>query len=215
LSRPKEPSAAELAALAAAFNQLYVGLEKATIQFAEHDDAGRSGVIAALETVLRFLQQSSVISSHGLIMPLARLHSDLLALDDGNLSALLSPKPRSGRARASGFYDGLKGLAVFTVQALITPSMRRVDARKLVARRLNELGISPARKGSKHPSGKITERTLREWQEYIAADVGLRSSAAQTFREAQTEFQKANFTAAELLDRLSVYVKATRGAETT
>ena len=192
-----------------------MGLERATLQFAENGDAGRSGVIAALETVLRFLQQYSVISSHGFIAPLARLHSDLLALDDGNVSALLAPKSRSGRARASGFYDGLKGLAVFTVEALTITSMSRIDARKAVARRLNELGISPARKGSKHASGKITERTLRDWQEDIAADVGFRSTTAQTLRELQNEFQNAKFTVSELLDRLSVYVKATRSAQTT
>src|SRR5262249_29312151 len=107
--------------------ELYAGLERATLQFAEDKDAGRSGVVAALETVLRFLQQSSVISSHGFIAPLARLHSDLLALDDGNVSSLLAPKSRSGRARASDFYDGLKGLAVFTVQALTTTSMNRLS----------------------------------------------------------------------------------------
>jgi hypothetical protein len=194
---------------------LYAGLQRATTQFSsETQDGGRGSVIAALEVVLRFLQKSDEMSSHGLITPLARLHSDLEALDDGNVSALLAPKKRPGRARASGLYDGLKGLAVFTVQAL-TRWMDRVDARKAVARKLNELGVSPARKGSKDTSKGITERTLRSWQEDIDADIGLRTTAARTFGDLQAEFQKANFTAVELLDRLSVYVKATRGAETT
>jgi hypothetical protein len=194
---------------------LYAGLQRATIQFAKDEDAGRNGVTAALETVLRFLEKFDAVSRHGLTTPLARLYNDLLALDDGNVSPLLSPKSRSGRARASGFYDGLKGLAVFTVDALTTESRSGADARKIVARKLNQLGVSPARKGSANASRNITERTLRYWQEDIAADVGLRSTAAQTFREAKTEFEKLKFTAAELLERLSVYVRATRSAETT
>ena len=220
MSRPKtrkrrSVSAAQLAGVEAAFNELYAGLQRATIQFAEDEDAGRNGVLAALETVLRFLQKFSAVTSHGLTAPLDRLYNDLLALDDGNVSGLLSPKSRSGRARSSGFYDGLKGLAVFTVDALTIGSISRTYARKIVARKLNELGISPARKGSANASGKITERTLRDWQEDIDADVGLHSTAAQVFRKTQSEFQKVKSTPAELLDRLSVYIRATRGAETT
>ena len=203
--------AAQLAALEAAFNELYAGLERATLQFAEDEHPGRTGVIAALKTVLQFLQKSSAVSSYGLTTPLDRLYSDLRALDDGNVSPLLAPKSRSGRARVSGFYEGLKAIAVFTVERLTSASTSRTDARKMVARKLNQLGVLPARKGSANASGKITERTLRDWQEDIAAD----TKAAQTFHEMQTQFHKVEFTAAELLDRLSVYVRATRGAETT
>ena len=59
-----------------------------------------------------------LIVAEGVHAPIALLFDALMSLDDGKVSLMLAPKKRSGRAHASSFYNGLKGIAVFTVQRL-------------------------------------------------------------------------------------------------
>jgi hypothetical protein len=228
-------------AITQAFDFLFSELRDAKRLFDAGNDAGREGVIHAVEVVIKFLSLFELVKNESLHAPLARLFTDLMALNDGVASTMLAPKARSGRARASGAYDALKGIAVFTVRRLQATGMQPVDARKAVASALDKLNVRPARKGSAGGTGQITERTLRTWEEQIATDVGCRTTAAQTLKEAEAGHVQEvvaglglsalpeNTTPDKLvlprfplndlrtfyLDRLATYVTATRSAETT
>lgn len=239
-SSEASPSPSE-ASITQAFDFLFSGLRDAKSLFETGDDAGHEGVIHAVEIVIKFLSLFDPVKSESLHAPLARLFSDLMALDDGVASKMLVPKSRSGRARASGAYDALKGIAVFTVWRLQATGMQPVDARKAVASTLDKLKVRPARKGSAGGMGQITERTLRNWEEQIAADVGCHTAAAKTLKEAEAEYEREVVTRVGLsglpgdctpdrlllsrypikllrdsyLARLATYVQKTRSAETT
>jgi len=231
------PSAEELASIEAAFNYLYKGLVEAKQRFEAGRTEGREGVIHALETVIKFLSLFDPVNADALHAPLARLFDDLMSLDDGKAPGMLTPSARPGRSRASGFYDALKALAVFTVRRLEATDMRPNEARKVVASELTKLHVRPARKGSAGGTCQITERTIRGWQEEIAADVGCHSTAAQTLRnmeaahlqEVITDMGHSGSTPDKLLlsrfpitdlrrayiERLASYVARTRSGETT
>jgi len=232
---PSEP------AITQAFDLLFSGLRDAKRLFETGSDAGREGTIHAVEVVIKFLSVFDLVKSESLHAPLARLFTDLMALNDGVASTMLKPNAISGRARASGAYDALKGITVFTVRRLQATGMRPVDARKAVASTLDKLNVRPARKGSTGGTGQISQRTLRNWEERITADVGCHTTAAKTLHEAETEHTRqvvagaglstlpADSTPDELLlsripiarfrrfylDRLITYVTKTRSAETT
>jgi hypothetical protein len=228
-------------AITQALNFLFSGLHDAKLLFETSSDGGREGTIQAVETIIKFLSVFDIVKSESLHAPLARLFTDLMALNDGIASTLLTPKARPGRARASGAYDALKGIAVFTVRRLEATGMRPVGARKAVAGTLCKLKVRPARKGSEHGGRQITERTIRNWQEQISADVGCHTTATQTLKEAEAEHEREVVTGLGLagvpegftpdrlllsrqpikllrssyLDRLICYVKKTRSDETT
>jgi hypothetical protein len=158
----------------------YKGLTEAKQLFEAGPAEGREGVIHALEAVIKFLILFDPVNANALHTPLARLFDDLMSLGDGTASGMLRPSARSGRSRASGFYDGLKAVTVFTARCLEATGMRTDEARKMVASELTKLRVRPARKGSEGGTGRITERTLRGWQEEIAADIGCHLTAAKT-----------------------------------
>jgi hypothetical protein len=228
-----------------AFDYLYHGLKEAMRRFENPDaqDAGRDGAIHALEYVLKFftvIERTGVypfIAAEGVHAPLARLHSDLMSLDDGMVSAMLMRKKKSGRARASSFYDGLKGIVVFTVRRLRATGVSLPEARRMVASVLAKQGIQPAREGSRGGTGELTDRTLRKWQD----DIGINETATDALRQAEAAHLKEvlegfglsalptgstvdelllqHFKPARLqlayLDRLRVHIAKTRGQETT
>jgi hypothetical protein len=165
-----------------AFSLLWEGLREAKRRFRTGQDTGRGGAIHALETVVKFLGLFDPVRREALHAPLARLFDDLMSLDDGKISAMLAPKKKSGRARASGFYDGMKGLAVFTVRRLAATGMTFPDARRMVAAALAEAGFRPARKGSAEGAGEFRGRTLRKWQE----DIGANETATNALRLLET-----------------------------
>jgi hypothetical protein len=247
-TKPDTPSAEQLAEIEAVFNALAWGLQAANKRFVEDNDAGRGGVIDALMAVIEFIQKSNVLRALGVAAPLVRLCGDLESLDDGKVSALLTPKKLNvGRSPATRFYNALKGLAIFTARRLQATGMSPIEACAEVARTLNEMGVRPARKGkrslksSQDSSGRLTERTVRTWQEQISADVGVHTTAAQTLRESEEEYLievlqitglaslPPGVTADKLLldrfpaedirravlDRLAIYVRKSRSAETT
>jgi hypothetical protein len=237
----------EIQHLADAFNFLYHGLKEAQQRFANlaAQDGGRDGAIHALEYVIKFftcLEQTGVyplIVRDGVHAPLARLFDDLMSLDNGMVSAMLLPKKKRGRARASGAYDGLKGIAVFTVRRLASTGVSLPEARKMVASKLAEQDVRPARKGSMHGSGLFSERTLRKWQE----DIGFNDTSTDTLTRLEGAHVKevlgglglsalpTGLTADDLLlqnqsipvadlrraylDQLTAFVASTRGQETT
>jgi hypothetical protein len=152
----------------------------------EAEYGGRDGAIHALEFVLKFfdaLKRKGIyplIVQDGVQAPLDRLFDDLMSLDNGMVSPMLSPRKKLGRARASSLYDGMKAVAVFTVRHLMATGLSLPEARKLVAAELAKQGIRPARKGSRDGSGQFSERTLRTWEEGIAADIGCHGTPAGT-----------------------------------
>jgi hypothetical protein len=166
-----------------ALDSLYDGLREAKALF---DDVspdthkGREGAIHALETVLKFLSRWQPILDEALQTPLARLFNDLMALDKNNVSPMLKPTPRSGRAPASAMYESLKGSAAYTVKRLESTGLTIPEAHTLVAKELNKVGMRPARAGADGGDNVFSERTIRKWCEDVSADVGCRGEAAQT-----------------------------------
>jgi hypothetical protein len=206
----------EIQHIAHAFNFLFHGLKEAGQRFNNPtaEDGGRDGATHALESVLKFFACLDRLDIYPLIVkeavnaPLARLFTDLMALDDGNVSPMLRPKRRSrgGGTRANATYDALKGVAVFTTDRLVALGKNHTEARKSVAVRLGQEGVRPARKGSRDGSMQFSERTIRGWEEQIAADIGCRTTAAQTFHRLQAEHTRellAELGLKELPERVS------------
>lgn len=235
----------EIQHISDSFNFLYHGLKEAKRRFENPaaEDGGRDGAVHALEYVLKFftaLERNGVyplIVRDGVQAPLARLLGDLESLDDGLVSAMLVPKKKSGRARANVFYDGIKGIAVFTARRLTATGIPPAEARKRVASELATLGIRPARKGSDDGSGRFSERTLRKWQDDIGANVTATDTLTQLEAAHLEEVLKgfglsvlpAGSTADDLLRqrcegadlqraylvKLGAYIARTRSQETT
>jgi hypothetical protein len=139
-----------------------------------NDPAGaRIGVRMAVTAVLGFIRQLEPVRHEMLQAPLARLLSDLIALDFGNISPLLEPsRPKGGRVRASPLHDIVRGSAVSCVVRLRVTGLSAAEAREKTANVLRKSGVRPGRKGSNNGGGIVDERTLRGWQERIAADAG-------------------------------------------
>jgi hypothetical protein len=64
----------------------------------------------------------------------------------------------------------MKWVADFTVDRLVASGKSLPDARRIVGKKLTKCGVRPARKGSTEGSGEVTERTIKKWQEDIAAE---------------------------------------------
>jgi hypothetical protein len=224
-------------ALAEALQILWRELREAKQRFQSGQDAGRDGAIHALETIVKFLGLFDTVRDEALHAPLARLSSDLMSLDDGTASAMLTPRRRRGRARASSFYDATKGVAVFTVQRVAATGITYPNARRMVATKLAEIGVRPARKGSDKGTGEFSERTLRKWQDDVAMNetardtltlleaghiqevleiIGLSALPSGTTAD---ELMIRHFEPAELrrgyLAKLSAFITRIRGQETT
>jgi len=168
------------------FDFLYEGLRNARRRFETEEDAGRGGVVQALETIILFLVIFEPVRAGGMLFPLISLCNALSALEDNNVLPLLKPKRRSAPSPSSDAYNALKGNAVFTVRRLIAMGMTPLQARKAVAHTLTEAGVRPARRGAYGGTQSVTERTIRKWQEDINADVGFRTTAAQSLRAKET-----------------------------
>ena len=104
-------------------------------------------------------------STDPLLAPLNALHDALNQLDDGATPDLLRPTKKAGPTPASQGEAGVKAIALFTAHMLIEQGANRENARKAVAKQLNNSGFE-------HRNGKspITERTVREWDESAQAN---------------------------------------------
>jgi len=159
---------------------LYDRLREAQEQFLTGKDGGLDGVSSALETVLLFLLSLEPVPGGPQLAPLGHLLTALRALRENKVPPLLTPRSRKGPPPASDEYNDMKGHAVFVLRRLIATGMPPPTARKAVAETLRKAGARPARKGfSAGGPSEITERTIRTWQEDIAADVGFRTTAAK------------------------------------
>jgi hypothetical protein len=238
-------SAEETQQITDTFNYLYHGLKEAQSRFVqpEAEYGGRDSAIHALEFVLKFFDALKRMGIYPLIVqdgvhaPLARLYDDLMSLDNGMVSPMLSPRKKRGRARASSLYDGMKAVAVFTVRHLAATGLSHPEARKVVARKLAKLGMRPARGGYEDGTGQFSERTLRKWQEDIGIvktatgvlskledaylDEALRQfglsslSAGFTVDDLLLQHSSANDMRRKLLDKMARYLAMTRAQETT
>jgi hypothetical protein len=193
-----------------AFDFLYSGLREAKQRFETGSDAGRDGVIHALETIVKFLGLYEPVLAGGLHAPPAMLLDALMNLDDGVVHQMLRKVKHSGRGRASAGRESFKGMVAFSVDGLCASGMIFKDAHESVARVLREEGVTPSR-----GSGEVDERTVRGWCEDVAADVGRHGEAAQTFDLLQKELEAETSAAPEiirrrLLDRLAHVARVTR-----
>ena len=109
-------------------------------------------------------------------MPLMALESALLALDEGVTEPLLKPvrQGKAGRPRAAQLRQEFLGTVVFTVQQLRAVGYSLPEAHKVVADDLNHVGAKPDR-----GSNRFTSRTVRDWCERVAEDVGCHLPAAR------------------------------------
>ena len=208
------PSKEQLAAIEGAFNKLYAGLVEAKRLFETGSYGGREGAIHAIESVLKFLELSTVVRFHGLHAPLVTLFDALMNLDDGVVRPILQRVPHSGRSRASAMRESIKGAVAFTVYRLRATGLPATSARRLVARTLKEVGLTAER--GKHPA--VTERTIRGWYEDVAADVSRKREATQTFAMLQADVSRANVSdplemRRELLARLRDFILWTRSGQ--
>jgi hypothetical protein len=154
---------------------LFKGLQEANRLFVEGKDAGRVGVIEALNTVVQFLLVFE--GTTNLRQPLLALLNALVSLNEGQVLPLLEPQSRSGRAPASAARANDMAMAALIVHRLHEAGFEMNEAYKQVAQVFRDAGVKSAR--GQNP--QVTARTVRGWCEKIAEDVGCQSEAAKAF----------------------------------
>ena len=134
---------------------------------------GRAGAIKAISAAWRLIALFEKPFSENLHLPILRLHDALTALDDNNVSSMLQPVPRTGRADSIGARTALKGYVAGTVMRLLEARVSRREAHREVAKVLLQRGVRPER-----GPGQVTSDTVRHWCDEVAADVGRKDNAA-------------------------------------
>jgi hypothetical protein len=197
-----------LAHLNEALHWLFRELNDAAELHRNGDFGGRAGAVRAAKAVTAFLMLFRTVNKKGLVVPLAQVADGLTALDQNTVKPMMRPIPRSGRARASEGRQSLKGIAVYIVRRLQDQDIGkdRHTALKMVAAKLAACDVRPDR-----GAGKITARTVRNWDDQVSADVGRHGSARQTFDGLLAE--KERLPAHKLLNRLAYVVRQTRAHE--
>jgi addiction module HigA family antidote len=180
--------------------RLFASLRESKRRLDAQQDGGRQAALHALDAVVRYLMLFQRTHVDRLLTPLALLFEDLVSLDGGQVRRMVAPSKKRGGTYASGFYNALKGIAVFITLRLEASGMARVDARKAVAKELSKLGVQPARRGAREGSGEISARTIGTWQEAIAEDVGFKKTAAQEFRQCEAGNVRRVLAASGLAD---------------
>jgi hypothetical protein len=171
-------------------DRFFVSLREAKRRLDLQEDGGRAAALHAVDAVLRYVMLFERTYTESLLTPLALLFGDLVSLDGGAVGPMVAPAKKRGGVHASGFYNALKGIAVFVARRLEASGLKGPDARKAVATELAKMGVRPARKGSHDGAGQISARTIAKWQEDIAADVGFRTTAAREFRECEIDQER-------------------------
>jgi hypothetical protein len=165
----------ELQNLTVALQSLQIRLRQAVEGFNNGPKGGRDGAIASVEAVLMFftaLLTTGIfpdLVDERLQAPLVRLHTDLMALDDGTVGAMLAPAkpPKGGRARASALYNAFIAAALFSVERLCELGLTESEAARAVAEALNDEGFKLARRG-RGGDRRVTSGTLRNWRKKLA-----------------------------------------------
>jgi hypothetical protein len=145
---------------------------------------GRLGAVTALCATWRFLMRFEPVLAETLHVPLLNLHGALQALNDGTVEQVLKPAISAAGGRTPDGFNQEKvvGFAVGAVGRLRWTGMSPRQAHKAVAEILKPLGVRSSR-----GTGTVTPRTVRGWCERVAADVALRSIAAQNVQLMLTE----------------------------
>ena len=154
----------DLETLNAGLRFFFSDLRRALELFQQSDSGGRAGAVKALGATWRFVALFKQPFAERLFVPLLLLQDALQTLDKNNVSPMLSPVRRSGRASSTGARAALRGYAAGTVERLVRAGVPMPQARALVAGTLVKLGVRPER-----TSGQITERTVRLWYKEVAA----------------------------------------------
>jgi hypothetical protein len=178
------PDCVEIKSADDALVMLSDGLREATRLFEEGKDAGRRGVIEALNVVSVFL--SFFEDPNDYRRPFTNLINALLSLDKGKVTPLLTPVRRSGSPPATLMRESDIGLVAATVKSLADDGLDRNEAYERVAKVCREAGIKPGR--GRNP--QVTARTVRGWCEGVAVDVGRHSHTAQTFDIIMRKYQQ-------------------------
>ena len=154
----------------------------------QESEAARTALRAAVTFISRF--DTGV--RENLLAPLMKITSALMALDEGTVDPLLRPKrkPKGGRTPDTWERQGLIGWAVGAAHRLQWTGLTPGQADREVAAALHQLGIHPNR-----GSGRLTGRTIREWRERVASDVGGHSATAKAANAMLTDGYKLRITA--------------------
>jgi hypothetical protein len=138
------------------------------------ETGGRPSAVVALGAARQFLMQFEAVLAERLHTPLLNLSSALVALTENNVAPMLAPAKRKGRAISSPARFAMNGIAVGAAQQLEWTGLSPTSAYKMVATKLNSLGVKPTR-------GKtdLTGDTIRRWREEIKVALPLLRSESQ------------------------------------
>jgi hypothetical protein len=176
-------------------------------------DAGRTGVMAALNSVIEFLRTLPEIEAEALDAPLVALTAALADLDDGTTVPLLHTSRHTGKTADSTLRQGIRAVAAATVDLLMRAGLGRDEEMKLVAARLRKAGVARL-------SGRgrdITARTVRGWREDARAAMG-KGFVAEFYNELLAETTIAatadlRAVRRDLLGQLESVARAYRAAD--
>jgi hypothetical protein len=206
-SLPEALTERDLETLNAALRFFFADLRAAWELFQASEDHGRAGAIKALAATWRFIALFQQPLSENLQLPILRLQDALAALDDNNISPMLIPVPRTGRAASSGTRAALKGHAAGAVARLMQAGVDRRQACEQVAKTLTQLGVRPER-----GSGEITATTIRHWCDEVSADVSRQGAAATLYDSMFTAEECRRFSGlSSLAERQSLAIKSLEG----
>ena len=173
---PELITVGDLDTLNAGLGFFFADLRRALELFQQSEGQGRAGAIKALGAMWQLIALFKEPFAENLHVPVLRLQDALLALVENNVSPMLRPVPRSGRASSTGARAALRGYAAGTVARLVQAEVPQEQAHARVASALVKLGVGP-----KRGAGRVTATTVRHWCDEVAADVGRRGGAAVVY----------------------------------
>jgi hypothetical protein len=186
-SLPEAFTERDLDILNVALRFFFADLRTASELFHRSEGHGRSSAIKALGATWRLIALFERPLAENLHLSILHLQDALMALDNNTVSPMLKPVPRS---TSTGVRAALRGHAAGTVARLTQAGVPQKEALAEVAKTLVEFGVGPER-----GPGKISARTVREWCEGVAADVGRRSNAAVVYDSMFTDGERQRFSA--------------------
>jgi len=179
LNEPRPPDDVDFRSVENVVVFLLEELRRITLARAAGEDARRCQV-AWLTAFLGFLR---VFNASDLTFLPGELVDALVGLEEGRVSSFMRARKRrrdEGPARASTIR--VLGIArvVLTVHRLRATGMGTDEARRQATKVCCDVGLKRSRSG-KRPGLDIDERTLRGWEEAVAADPGGRTELRRVF----------------------------------
>jgi hypothetical protein len=191
---PEHITAADLETLNEGLRFFFSKLRLASGLFrqSESGEDHRHAAIAALDAAWRLVALFKQPYAELLFRPILDLQAALRNLDEGGVPLMLKPVRRAGRAPSTDTHAALWGYAAGTVQRFVESGISLNDAHKLVAEKLDKLGVR-----AEHGNKPITDRTVRTWCEKVAEDVGRHGAAATVYDTMFTEEERQRFSKLE------------------